>query len=45
VTHENEGWRKPVAAIVWLARPTHVAYMTRAEKLREIRAEELTEQP
>ncbi len=34
-----------LAALVWLARPTHVAYVTRAEELRELRAEELTEQP
>jgi DHA2 family multidrug resistance protein len=34
-----------LAAAVWLARPTHVAYVSRAEELRELRAEELTEQP
>jgi DHA2 family multidrug resistance protein len=34
-----------LAALVWLARPTHVAYATRAEELRALRAEELTEQP
>jgi MFS transporter, DHA2 family, multidrug resistance protein len=34
-----------LAAFVWLARPTHVEYATRAEELRELRAEELTEQP
>ena len=30
-----------LAAFVWLARPTHVEYATRTEKLRERRAEEL----
>jgi MFS transporter, DHA2 family, multidrug resistance protein len=30
-----------LAAFVWLARPTHVEYATRAEELRERRAEEL----
>ena len=30
-----------LAALVWLARPTHVEYATRAEVLRERRAEEL----
>jgi len=34
-----------LAALVWLARPTHIAYATRAEELRELRAGELTEQP
>jgi len=34
-----------LAVLVWLARPTHVAYETRAQELREFRAEELTEQP
>lgn len=34
-----------LAALVWLARPIHVAYVSRAEELRELRAEELTEQP
>ena len=34
-----------LAAFVWLARPTHVEYATRAEELRELRSEELTEQP
>jgi MFS transporter, DHA2 family, multidrug resistance protein len=34
-----------LAALVWLARPTHVVYVSRAEELRELRAEELTEQP
>ena len=34
-----------LAALVWLAHPTHVAYATRVEELREFRAEELTEQP
>jgi DHA2 family multidrug resistance protein len=34
-----------LAALVWLARPTHVAYATRAQELRDLRAEELTEQP
>ena len=34
-----------LAAFVWLARPTHVAYATRAEELRERRPAELTEQP
>lgn len=30
---------------VWLARPTHIAYVSRVDELRELRAEELTEQP
>jgi DHA2 family multidrug resistance protein len=30
-----------LATFVWLARPTHVEYATRTEKLRERRAEEL----
>jgi MFS transporter, DHA2 family, multidrug resistance protein len=34
-----------LAALVWLARPTHVVYVSREEELRELRAEELTEQP
>jgi DHA2 family multidrug resistance protein len=34
-----------LAALVWLARPTHIEYVTSAEELRELRAEELTEQP
>ncbi|HUI21283.1 MAG TPA: MFS transporter [Methylocella sp.] len=34
-----------LAVFVWLARPTHVAYASRAERLRELRATELTEQP
>lgn len=34
-----------MGALVWLARPTQVSYATRAEELRELRAEELTEQP
>ena len=34
-----------LAAFVWLARPTHVAYASRAGELRERRAAELTEQP
>jgi MFS transporter, DHA2 family, multidrug resistance protein len=34
-----------LAALVWLARPTHIEYVTRAEEIRELRAEELTEQP
>ena len=34
-----------LAALVWLAHPTHVTYATRTEELRELRAEELTEQP
>jgi DHA2 family multidrug resistance protein len=34
-----------LAAFVWLARPTHVAYVSGREELRELRAEELTEQP
>src|SRR5579875_28945 len=34
-----------LAAFVWLARPTHVAYASRAQELRELRAGELTEQP
>ncbi len=34
-----------LAVFVWIARPTHVAYATRAEELRERRAERLTEQP
>lgn len=34
-----------LAAFVWLARPTNVAYATRAEELREIRAEELMDRP
>jgi DHA2 family multidrug resistance protein len=34
-----------LAAFVWLARPTHVVYVSRAQELRELRAEELTEQP
>jgi DHA2 family multidrug resistance protein len=34
-----------LAALVWLAHPTHVVYVSREEELRELRAEELTEQP
>lgn len=34
-----------LAALVWVARPTHVAYASRAQELRELRAAELTEQP
>jgi MFS transporter, DHA2 family, multidrug resistance protein len=34
-----------LAALVWLAYPTHVVYVSREEELRELRAEELTEQP
>lgn len=34
-----------LAATVWLARPTYVTYVSRAQELRERRAEELTEQP
>jgi len=34
-----------LAVFVWLARPTHAVYASRAEELRELRAEELTEQP
>lgn len=34
-----------LAALVWLAHPTHVEYATRAEELRELRAEELMDQP
>lgn len=34
-----------LTAFVWLARPTHVEYVTRAEELREIRAEGLMDQP
>jgi len=34
-----------MGALVWLARPAHVAYATGADELRELRAEELTEQP
>jgi DHA2 family multidrug resistance protein len=34
-----------MSALVWLARPTHVAYASLKEELREIRAQELMEQP
>jgi MFS transporter, DHA2 family, multidrug resistance protein len=34
-----------LAALVWLARPTHLTSRNRARKLRELRAVELTEQP
>ena len=34
-----------LAALVWLARPTHVAYASRSQELRELQATELTEQP
>ena len=34
-----------LAGLVWFARPTHVAYPSRAQELRELRATELTEQP